>query len=408
MRTLAVLIFLLSYALIASRKLRLLPIGRPAGALLGATLMVVCGVLTPAESYRAIDGDTILLLFATMVIAVYLERSGAFAALTWLLRRAGRTPVGLLFLVVAVSGALSAFLVNDTVCVMLTPLVVATCLHFELPLGPYLLALATSANIGSAATLVGNPQNMIIGSMSGVGFTPFLLKAGPAALAGLALNAGLLWLYFRRRLPAAFPAAHGGPPARAPRLGSPLPAAVAGGVALGFLLGLHLGYTALAGAMLLMLAERREPREVFQRVEWQLLVFFVGLFVVVAGLARTGLVDEAWRWAAPHFQLHEAGGLLGFTAFLTAGSNLVSNVPMVLLTGPALPGLGDPARGWVLLAFVTTVAGNLTLLGSVANIIVAEQAKAHYALGFWEYLKFGLVSTVVVLAAGVPIIVWLT
>jgi Na+/H+ antiporter NhaD/arsenite permease-like protein len=408
MRTLAVLIFLMSYALIASRKLRLLPLGRPAGALLGATLMVVAGVLTPRESYHAIDGDTLLLLFATMLIAVYLERSGAFAALAGLLRRAGRTPLGLLFVLVAISGGLSACLVNDTVCVMLTPLVVAVCLRFELPLGPYLMALATSANIGSAATLVGNPQNMIIGSMSGMGFTPFLLRAGPAALVGLGLNATLLWLYYRKRLPATFPAERGGPPEAVPRLGSPLPAVVACGVAVGFLLGLHLGFTALAGAMLLMLAERREPREVFQRVEWSLLVFFIGLFVVVAGLAKTGLVDEAWRWAAPYFQLREAGGLAGFTAFMTAGSNLVSNVPMVLLTGPALPSLGSPERGWVLLAFVTTVAGNLTLLGSVANLIVAEQAKAHYTLGFWEYLKFGLVSTAVVLAAGVPLIVWLT
>jgi Na+/H+ antiporter NhaD/arsenite permease-like protein len=408
MNTLAILIFVLTYALIASRKLRLLPIGRPAGALLGATLMLTAGVLTPAEAYRSIDGDTLVLLFSTMLLAVYLERAGAFSFLASRLRRWGRTPLGLLLLLNFVAGGLSAFLVNDTVCVVLTPLVVALCLWAELPLGPYLIALASAANLGSAATLVGNPQNMIIGSLSDYGFTPFLLRAGPAALAGLTVNAGLLWVFFRRRLPAAFPPEDGHEPAEATRFVQPLPVLVTTGVALAFMLGAHLATAALAGALVLVLAERREPTEAFSRVQWTLLVFFASLFVVVHGLASTGLVEQAWRAAAPHFQLHDPAGLLGFTGFLALGSNLVSNVPMVLLTGPYLEALGSPERGWVLLAFVTTVAGNLTLLGSVANIIVAEGAKAHHALGFWEYTRFGLLSTVLALAAGVPLIVWLT
>ncbi|MCC7535821.1 MAG: anion transporter, partial [Deltaproteobacteria bacterium] len=156
--------------------------------------------------------------------------------------------------------------------------------------------------------------------------------------------------------------------------------------------------------MVLVVADRAEPRRALERVDWSLLVFFVSLFIVVAALGKTGLPEQAWRAAAPWMGLRDPGGITAFSALLVVGSNLFSNVPMVLLTGPHLTELGDPSRGWVLLAFVTTIAGNLTLIGSVANIIVAEQAKQHYTLGFFEYLRFGAVSTLLVLCAGIPLI----
>jgi Na+/H+ antiporter NhaD/arsenite permease-like protein len=183
-----------------------------------------------------------------------------------------------------------------------------------------------------------------------------------------------------------------------------LPATVAVGVVAGFFLGLHLGYTTLAGVLVLMVIEHREPREAFARVDWTLLVFFCCLFVVVAGLAKTGLIERAWAWAAPDLNLHSARGVALFTALMTLGSNVVSNVPMVLLTGPHLAGLGNGTFAWVLLAFTTTVAGNLTIVGSVANIIVVEGARDHYTVGFWEYLRFGVASTIVVLAVGVCVV----
>ncbi len=150
---------------------------------------------------------------------------------------------------------------------------------------------------------------------------------------------------------------------------------IIGLVVAGFFAGLHLGYTTLAGAVVLIVADRREPRDVFARVDWALLVFFCCLFVVVEGLAGTGIVERAWSDAVPYLSLREPGGLAMFTGLMTLGSNLVSNVPMVLLTGPHLGELGPERAGWVLLAFTTTVAGNFTLIGSVANIIVAEGAK---------------------------------
>lgn len=401
-------IFILTYLLIASRRLRLLPIGRPAGALLGATLMVVFGVISPQESYRAIDHNTILLLFAMMLLTGYLQMSGVFSKLSGLIVRAGKNPGGMLTLVCIVSGFLSAFLVNDTICLVLTPIVVSICARKKLPMGPYLIGIATSANIGSAATLVGNPQNMIIGSISGYGFTPFLLKSGPAALVGLAINILLLHAYYRKKLPSSYPEESNIISQNEHPIGSKLPAMVAVFVAAGFLFGFHLGYTALAGAVVIMISERREPVEVMKRVDWSLLLFFVSLFIVVHGLASTGIVDRAWTTAIPHLQLETLSGIAYFNAFMTVGSNLVSNVPMVMLTGPAIPELGAAERGWLMLAFSTTVAGNLTILGSVANIIVAEQAKEHYNLGFMEYLKFGLISTVLVLLAGTAIITVLT
>lgn len=404
MTAVVVAIFLLSYALIATRRLRLLPIGRPAGALLGAVLMVAVGALTPEESFAAVDANTIVLLFAMMVLAAYLERSGLFRRLSAFALQRCKTPKGLLTGCAIVPGVLSAFLLNDAVCLFLAPLVVSVCRRGALPMGPYLLALATSANIGSAATLVGNPQNIIIGSLSGIEFVPFLRAALPASACGLVLNAILLQLYYRRRLPASFPVLDIDPPGRDvwPRL----TALVTVAIVVGFFAGAHLAFVTLAGVIVIMLADRKEPIEAFARVDWTLLVFFAALFVVVEGLAKTGLVEAAWRDASPHLSLHEGPGLTAFTALMVLGSNIFSNVPMVLLTGPHLGELGDPSRGWVLLAFTTTVAGNLTLVGSVANLIVAEQAKAHYDLGFFEYLKFGAVSTAVVLAAGVPLIVF--
>lgn len=406
MTAVAVAIFALTYVLIAARRLHVLPIGRPAGALLGAVLMVAAGVLTPAQSFASIDHDTIVLLLGMMLISAYLDQAAFFDWVVTKVLRVGRTPWGLLVVVALLPGALSAFLVNDAVCLFMTPVVVATCARARLPMSPYLIALATSANIGSAATLVGNPQNMIIGSLSRMGFADFLLRAGPAALVGLAVNLALLRLYYRASLPTTLPPLDERParPAQ-PRELAKVSVVIALVVA-GFFAELHLGYTTLAGAVALIVIERVEPRGPFQRVDWALLVFFCSLFVVVHGLASTGVVEAIWSRAAPWLELDRARGVSLFTALVVTGSNVVSNVPLVLLAGPHLQALGGPAPelGWVLLAFVSTVAGNLTLIGSVANIIVAEGAKDHHTLGFVEYLRFGAVSTLLVLAAGVPVI----
>jgi Na+/H+ antiporter NhaD/arsenite permease-like protein len=195
--SLAICIFLVTYALISGRRLKVLPLNRPAAALLGAALMVVTGVLTPQQAYRAVDYDTLVLLLGMMLISAYLFLAGFFEwAAEFVLRIAG-TPQRLLLYLVVASALLSALLVNDSVCLMLTPLVVAVIVRGRLPLFPYLMALATSANIGSVATLVGNPQNMIIGIHSGISFLRFSASMLPVAAVSLAISYFILRFSFR-------------------------------------------------------------------------------------------------------------------------------------------------------------------------------------------------------------------
>ncbi|MCK9462706.1 MAG: anion transporter [Proteobacteria bacterium] len=407
MITAIVIVFAATYVGIASRRLKLLPVGRPAIAMLGALGMVIIGALTPEESYAAVDGDTILLLFGMMLLAAYLKDVGLVDWLGDLVARRCRTALSLLAAISLLSGVLSAILLNDSVCLFLTPVVLAFCARFGLPIGPFLIAVATSANIGSAATIVGNPQNMLIGSVSGIPFLDFAAAAGPIAAVGLGLNTALLVLYYRKQLAGRVLDLERPPsPAPGSSKGSMrwVALAVLAAVIAAFLAGFHLGYTTLAGASVLMIAAREDPRKVFARVDWTLLVFFCGLFIVVAGLGKTGLVERAWAASAQYLVPDGALGYGAITAFLVGGSNLVSNVPMTLIAAPFVPALGLGDSGYVLLAFVTTVAGNLTLLGSVANIIVAEMARKEYDLGYVEYLKFGAVSTVLVLAAGVAVL----
>jgi Na+/H+ antiporter NhaD/arsenite permease-like protein len=402
----ATAIFVCTYLLIAWPRMRVLPIGRPAAALLGAVAMVVAGALTPEQAYAAIDGNTLVLLVALMALSVFLEHAGLFTRLSEIASAARMGPQGLLTALVFVSGVLSAVLLNDTVCLFLTPVVCEVCVRRGLPLGPYLIALATSSNIGSAATLVGNPQNILIGSIGPLSFGQYAGVVGPAALAGLIVNALLLRLAFGRALAEAPSLRMQQAQPRAPV--ATLPLIVSAAVVLGYGAGFHLAFTTLVGVVTLIVLGRREPSELFTRIDWALITFFAALFVVVAAFANTGFPADAWNMAAPHLQLDRPLGVTWFSAYTLVGSNLFSNVPLVMLTGPLLARLGHSERGFALLGFVSTVAGNLTLLGSVANLIVAERARDHHELGFFEYLRFGLLSTLVVLLVGVPIVCLLT
>lgn len=412
----AVAIFVLAYLLIAFPNTRLLPVGRAGAALIGAVAMVASGALDLSAALASISGETILLLFGMMVLSDGLIRGGA---LDWLASRIARQPgpvhvaAARRFLIVLSAGSalLSAFLVNDTICLVFTPAVVLLCERLGLNYAPYLLALASSANLGSAATLVGNPQNMLIGSMSGLSFGAFFVRSFVAVTVAVAVNiALLLWLHRGTRLlrgpslPAA--AVSSSPPEPFPAAAR-LPAAVFIGVVAAFFAGVALPLAAVLGAGVLLMLRREDADGAVRAVDWPLLVFFAGLFVLVEGLRATGLVDAAFAAAGSALALDSAGGVAAFTAFSTVGSNLVSNVPLVAVLGPSLGGLGGSAgveTAWVLLAFTSTVAGNLTLVGSVANLIVAEKARSHYALGFMEYLRFGVLSTLLSLLIGVPLL----
>lgn len=404
---LAIAIFALTYLLISGRRLKILPLNRPAAALLGTVLMVATGVMTPADAYRAVDYNTLVLLLGMMLISAYLALAGFFDwAADVVLRRAG-TPSRLLLLVVITSGLLSALLVNDTVCLMLTPLVVAVIVRGRLPLPPYLLALAMSANLGSVATLVGNPQNMIIGSLSGLSFTGFSRSLLPAAVIGLAIEYAVLRFGFRAQLDTAVIADPG--PSTA-RLNRPLAALALGSLALvfvGFVAGYNLAWTALAGGALVMVLARRDTHEVLKLVDWHLLVFFAALFVVVEGLNRTGLPDQAYAGVRGLFGREAAAQAWKLAWFAAAGSNIFSNVPFVLVAGKWIPNFTQPELMWKVLALATTFAGNLTILGSVANMIVVESARGHCEVGFWDYARFGIPITILTTVAGLLALLWI-
>jgi Na+/H+ antiporter NhaD/arsenite permease-like protein len=404
---LAVSIFCLTYLLISGRQLKILPLNRPAAALLGTVLMVACGVLTPEEAYRAVDYDTLVLLLGMMLISAYLCLAGFFDwAADWILRRA-RTPQALLVHLIFTAGVLSALLVNDIICLMLTPLVVAVMVRGKLPLVPYLLALAMSANLGSVATLVGNPQNMIIGHLSQIPFLRFSASMVPVALAGLVVQYAILRVGFRRVLGQAVIQRPTVPPPPLNRRLLILTLGVLGLVFVGFVAGLNLSWTALAGGALVMVLAKRDTHQVLKLVDWNLLVFFAALFIVVEGLSKTGLPDQAYRHVQLLFGSSTASQSWNFAWFAELGSNVFSNVPFVLVAGKWVNNFAQPELMWKVMALTTTFAGNLTIVGSVANIIVVESARGHVELGFWDYARYGIPVTILTSVIGMLILLWL-
>ena len=404
---LAISIFAFTYLLISGRRLKMLPLNRPAAALLGTVMMVVSGVMTPEQVYRAVDYDTLVLLLGMMLISAYLYMAGFFEwAADWILRVA-RTPQRLLLYLVVASGALSAALVNDTVCLMLTPLVVAVMVRGRLPLPPYLLALAMSANIGSAATLVGNPQNMIIGHLSKMPFLRFSASLLPAAVAGLAIEYAILGIGFRRTLAKSVIQPNQGATRPLDRRLTALSFGVLGLVFAGFVAGLDLSWTALAGGAFVMVLARRDTHAVLKQVDWHLLVFFAALFVVVEGLNGTGLPDQVYGKVNGMFGAAAGSQAWNLAWLSVAGSNIFSNVPFVLVAGKWISNFAQPELMWKVMALATTFAGNLTILGSVANIIVVESARGHVEVSFWDYAKFGLPVTILTTLVGMLILLWL-
>jgi len=403
----ATVIFGITYALISGRQLKVLPLNRPAAALLGAVLMVSTGVMTPERAYRAVNYDTLVLLLGMMLISSYLYLAHFFEWAADVVLKFSHTPQRLLLYLTVRSGLLSALLVNDTICLMLTPLVVAVIRRGKLPLLPFLIALVTSANIGSVATLVGNPQNMIIGHFSRIPFSEFARSLAPAALVGLAFNFGIVSFGFRNVLRAAAISREPHPVQNLDRGLFAIVCIVFVSILACFFAGLNLAWTALAGAVLVMVLARRDTHEVLKLVDWHLLVFFAALFVVVEGLSDTGLPDAIYRHLQPMFGAHATAQAWNLTWVSVAGSNIFSNVPFVLVAGKWIPHFADPALMWKVLALATTFAGNLTIIGSVANMIVVESARKHLEIGFWDYARFGIPITILTTVAGTFVLLML-
>ena len=399
-----ILIFCASYLVFAFGRIPGTRIDRTAMAVIGASMMVLLGVLAPPQALDSIDSPTLVLLFGMMLLAAALEVAGFFA---WLTERVIThvDPMHLLPVILLSGGILSALLVNDVVCVIMTPLVLDVAHRMRRHPLPYLLALATASNIGSTATIVGNPQNILIASVSHIGYLDFLRHLGPVAMFGLLIDWGVLQLLFRKELREQMPphtrpaplkqtAAESQPPVEFRRMLWPL--FICFLVLISLLLGMNPPASAAGGASLLLISRKLEPRALIDRVDLSLLVFFIGLFVVLAGGEAAGF-NERLLAAAEQLNLHNT---LIFTAVVTLLSNLVSNVPAVMLLKPIAVQNGDAHAAWLLLAMASTLAGNLTITGSVANIIVVESAREESPIGFWQYLRVGVPVTVLTLAIG--------
>ncbi|HEY0840909.1 MAG TPA: SLC13 family permease [Vulgatibacter sp.] len=406
--TAALFIFAITYLLILVQPLPFVRLGRPAAAFVGAVAMVVVGAVTPDQAFRdAIDHSTIALLLGMMILTGYLQEAGFFRTASHAVIRGARTPRRLLVGITLVSAVLSALLVNDTVCLMVTPLVLQVVDDSELPPLPYLLAVAFGANAGSAATPTGNPQNMLIASLSGLSYVDFVGSVGPAAIAGTAAVLLLLLLLFGRQIPARPLSAARLPP---PPLDLPLlvkALVTTAGVVVAFVAGFDLAWSALAGAAFLLLVAGDRGGEPLRGVNWLLLLFFAGLFVVVYGVGRTGIAMRVFEGAASLGGGEVVPQAVMLTAASIVGSNLFSNVPFVLLAAGWIPSFADPPLAWKVLALSSTLAGNLTIVGSVANLIVFEVAGARGRVSFWRFLSYGLPITLVSTAVGLVVLLLL-
>ena len=393
-------IFLGSYLVFAIGKFPGMKIDRPGAAIIGAVLMVAFRIIVPLDALRFIDFSTIVLLFSMMLIVAYLHLAGFFDWITHLVVTRLK-PRHLLPTVIFTSGVLSAFFVNDIICLVMVPFVLTATRRMGVKPLPYLLAVATASNIGSVATITGNPQNMLIGSFSGITYREFLWRLGPIALVGLLLDWLLIYLLCER-FGARDPSVAQIPkePTTVDHARLVKPGLVILLVIAGFFAGAPPALMAAFGAAIMLITRTRDPHLVYEQVDWGLLVFFVGLFIIVGGAEKAGITDHLLGFAN-HWNLHHPAG---FTVVVAVLSNLVSNVPAVMLLKSVVPGFANPHTGWLVLAMASTLAGNLTITGSVANIIVVERAKAVAPISFWEYLRVGLPITVLTLAFG---FVWL-
>lgn len=513
-----------------------LPIGRTAGSLLGAMLMVIFRVITPEEAYAAIDLPILGLLFGTMVVSVYLERADMFKYIGKLLSWKSKGAKDLLCRICLISALSSALFTNDTSCVVLTEFILKIAKQHNLPPHPFLLALASSANIGSSATPIGNPQNLVIAVESKISFGEFLFGIVPAMLLGVVVNALILIAMYWKLLsvhkdiedPIAEVAAeedvnsHQFSPAtmshyssslnsqelngyivesssmqNSPQVhnlrnrlvssdseidrfhvGSTIDSArnstaskegtnndlasqtkeetspsktivevdrtieghvsislegkdclsaewkrrlwkscvymITLGMLIAMLLGLNMSWTAISAALALVVLDFKDARPSLEKVSYSLLIFFCGMFITVDGFNKTGIPSALWELMEPYSRVDRTSGIAILALVILVLSNLASNVPTVLLLGARVAASAaaisqeDEKRAWLILAWVSTIAGNLSLLGSAANLIVCEQARRaptlSYTLTFWSHLKFGLPSTIIVTAIGLTLI----
>jgi Na+/H+ antiporter NhaD/arsenite permease-like protein len=389
METAILVIFGLVYVGMILGELPGLALDRTGVSLLGAIAVVAVGAVPLGRAWSAVDMGTLYLLFGMMVISAQFRLAGFYTRVTRQLVAASVSPAALLGLVIAIAGLLSAILTNDIVCLAMAPVLVEGCVRRKLDPLPFLLALACASNVGSAATLIGNPQNILIGQTLRLSFRGFLIDAGIPALLGLVATWAVIALQFRGRWHRDM---------SLPRVeAEPFnPWQSFKGVAVTFALMVAFLFFhqlpregfALVGAGLLLLSRRMASREMLSLVDWQLLVLFIGLFIVNDAFQGTGAMDRLVELSRSRaVDPSHPAALFGLSALL---SNVVSNVPATMLL---LPSATHPLAGPIL-ALSSTFAGNLFIVGSIANIIVVTTSRPlGVEIDFFTHARTGVPVT---------------
>jgi Na+/H+ antiporter NhaD/arsenite permease-like protein len=393
----ALTILVLTYVGVAAGRIPGLRLDRAGIAFLGGAAMIALGPLSLEDAFRSIDFNTIALLLGMMIVVAHLNVSGAFRALGALVIEHAHAPFVLLVTITVLAGVLSAFLVNDAICLVMAPIVVQVIRALNRNPLPYLVATATASNCGSVATITGNPQNMVIGTLSGISYPAFSAALAPVAAFSLVAVVVVVRLVYRKEFrsdgelqPHLYRGhMHTGQVVKA--------SLVCVALAVAFFAGVPPAKAAVLGGAFLLVTRAIKPRRIYREIDGPLLILFAGMFVVVAGAERALLTPD-------HIAMVKTLGLdivWRLSVFTAVLSNVVSNVPAVLALRPFVPTFADPQRAWLTVAMSSTLAGNFTLIGSVANLIVAEQARAEGTpISFWAYFKVGAPLTVLTLAAG--------
>jgi len=395
------LIFVVTYIFISIQRLPWIRIDRPSGVMIGSALLVLAGVVDIRQAYSFIDMDVILFLLGMMVMIAYLEFSGFFEAIAHWMIRHSRSTTQLLLLTIVSSGLLSALFVNDTVCLLITPVIIRATRILKMNPLPYLLAVATASNIGSALTITGNPQNMYIGIHAQLNYLYFIGVMAVPVVLGLLLNYEIIRLIFRHEINNHLLADLRHEPAS---LNRPLLAKTLLALFITVLLfSVGYGYprSAFIGMAFIFIVGSVQPRTILRKMNWTILLFFAGLFVVMGAFKEAGYMSAIVTISERYFAQNGLLDLAGLSFITVLLSNLVSNVPAVILMQPIIENLGNTSQLWILLAMASTFAGNMTLLGSVANLIVAEEAQSrNISLTFMDYLKVGLPLTFLTVVLG--------
>ena len=401
----AVIIFILTFLGIIYTRLPKVNVDRPSAAFFGAIAMILFGVISFEEAVLSIDFNTIALLLGMMIVIAVLELDGFFTLIADKTISLSKTSNQLLIIIVFITGIASAFLVNDAVVLLFTPVIIQICRSAKLNPVPYLIAEIMASNIGSAMTITGNPQNILIGMQSGISYSKFIFHLLPVSLIGMLVIVLVIKFFFKNDFmkdsQLTFTKENNTYNFKSMKFSVPIFMIMVFLFFFGNILKLSIPMIALAGASLVLILGKIKPSIVIKQVDWVILLFFAGLFIVVHGIEKVGVLDPFIKNTPITNSLSGILSLHGLSLLL---SQIVSNVPYTILMLPILKTASSDLL-WLSLASAATLAGNATIIGAVANIIVIEVAKKYdVEIGFWKFLKVGLTITVITLILSVVIL----